>query len=178
MAITNPTVLINEYLSEKLGNSLSDTIVDKVRFFPSGPIDITAITDNFTGAANDVFVVYDRMFKMRKKAFPHIKCEQSLYYFYKTAGDPEQLFDSIQIVHDLLDREDESGEELNAWIQNQVFGGVINVQGKDFKPVYFHSLKVYQLQEVRDIINHSTTRTLHGVKLIVDYEYHTQDYNN
>jgi hypothetical protein len=35
-----------------------------------------------------VFAVYDRMLKMRRGPFPHIKYEQLLYYFYGMAGDP------------------------------------------------------------------------------------------
>lgn len=178
MAITNPTVFINEYLSEKIEDAFNGAINDKIRFFPMGPTDINSLADDFPEAANDIFVVYDRMFRMRRKPFPHIKCEQALYYFYKIAGSPEQLFDAIQVTADLLDREDESGQEINEWLESKVVSGVVPIQGKDFKPVFFHSFKVYQLQETRDVINHSTNRTFHGIKLIVEYEYHTQDYIN
>jgi hypothetical protein len=37
---------------------------------------------------------------------------------------------------------------------------------------YFHSFKVYQLEEVRDIIDFGTARTYAGNKIIIDYQYH------
>ena len=178
MAITNPTVLINEYISEKVMDSLPNSFTQKFRFFPQLPTDINSITDDMPEAADNIFVVYDRMFKMRNRAFPHIKNEQALYYFYKMAGLPDDLYDTVQIVYDLLDREDESGQEINQWLQSKIVNDVITVNNKDFKPVFFHSFKVYQLQETRDTMNHGTVRTFAGSKIIVDYKYHTQDYTN
>jgi hypothetical protein len=37
---------------------------------------------------------------------------------------------------------------------------------------YFHRFKVYQLEEVRDIIDFGTARTYGGNKIIIDFEYH------
>ena len=96
MAITYPPVLINEYLAEKVTDRLPDRFSGAFRFFPTLPTDINALTENFPAAANDVFAVYDRMFKMRRKPFPHIKCEQLLYYFYKMNSDPEALIETVQ----------------------------------------------------------------------------------
>ena len=178
MTITHPPTLINAYLAEKVPQALPDRFSNAMKFFPTQPMDINALTETFPEAANDTFAVYDRMFRMRRKAFPHIKCEQLLYYFYKMAGDPEGLIETSQVLHDLLDREDESADELNEWISTKVQNGVISLNGKDFKPVFFHSIKVYQLQETRDVIDFGTARTYAGNKIIIDYEYHTQDYTN
>jgi hypothetical protein len=101
-----------------------------------------------------------------------------LYYFYKTSGDLEALIDTSQIVADLLDREDESAQELNTWIQSKVVNGLVTFGGKEFKPVFFHSMKVFQLEESRDIVNFNSNRTLAGIKIIIDYDYHTKDYQN
>lgn len=178
MAISYAPVFINNYLSEKILERLPDSLSGNVKFFPTAPTDIDALTDAFPETSSDVFAVYDRMFKLRRKAFPHIKCEQLLYYFYKTSGDLESLIDTTQIVADLLDREDESAQELNTWIQSKVVNGKVVFGGKEFKPVFFHSMKVFQLEESRDIVNFNTVRTLAGVKIIIDYEYHTKDYQN
>jgi hypothetical protein len=178
MAISYAPVFINNYLSEKIAARLGNSISGNLKFFPTSPTDLTALTDSMPNGSSDVFAVYDRMFKMRRKPFPHIKCEQLLYYFYKTSGDLESLIDTTQIVADLLDREDESAQELNAWIQSKVVNDKVIFGGKEFKPVFFHSMKVFQLEESRDIVNFNTTRTLAGVKIIIDYEYHTKDYQN
>lgn len=175
MAITHPPTIINQYLQEKI---LGDSRLEfTMPFFPTMPTDIDALTGMFPDAANNVFAVYDRMFKYRRTPFPHIKCEQLLYYFYKTAGDPVKLIMTTQKVHDLLDREDESAQELNAWIATKVVNGVIpNGDGEPLKPVFFHNIKVYQLEETRDIVDFGTARTYAGNKIIIDYDYHTSDY--
>ena len=190
MSATNPIVyppiFINEYLSEKVGEIIPDRFAGSLRFFPTLPTDIDALTETFPEASNDVFTVYDRMFKMRRSAFPHIKCEQLLYYFYKMGEDPEALIETTQIVQDLLDDGDESAQDLNAWIATKVNSegiaefyskndaGIINPNATPYKfyPVYFHEIKIYQLEETRDIIDFGTARTYAGNKIIIDYEYH------
>lgn len=189
MAITYPPIFINEYLSEKIPAELSPQRFAggyRMRFFPTLPTDINALTESFPEAAEDVFAVYDRMFRMRRKSFPHIKEEQLLYYFYKMNGDPEALIETSQLVSDLLDRNDESAEEINAWIKTKInpetglvtFG--TGLLARDFKPVYFHETKIYQLQETRDIVDFGTARTYAGNKIIIDYKFHTNksDYEN
>jgi len=179
--ITYPPVIINEYLSEKIGQVLPDRFAGSLRFFPTLPTDLDALTEGFPEASEDVFAVYDRMFKMRRKPFPHIKCEQLLYYFYKTAGDPEALIETSQVVQDLLDRGDESAEEINNWIASKAVNGVLTfgtgTLSREFKPVRFHEFKIFQLEETRDIVDFGTARTYAGNKIIIDYEYHTQDYS-
>lgn len=184
MAITYPPVLINEYLAERVLQIIPDAYFgNAMRFFPTLPTDINSITEGFPEASNDVFAVYDRMFKLRRSKFPHIKNEQLLYYFYKTNQNPEALFETTQVVADLLDREDESAEEINAWVRSKVIDGVITfgtgALARQFNPVYFHSTRVFQLEETRDIIDFGTARTYAGNKVIIDYTYHIpKDVNN
>lgn len=179
MALTHPPSLVNYYLSEKISQSLSDRFSSSLRFFPTQPTDIQQLTENFPEASGDVFAVYDRMFKYRRKPFPHIKSEQLLYYFYKMAGDPEALIETTQAVYDLLDRGDESAQDLNSWIASKVNQETkkITFVGKEFLPVYFHNMRVYQLEETRDIVDFGTARTYAGNKIIIDYEYHTVAYS-
>lgn len=178
MAIVHPPTIINAYLKDKLANDPRFNV--DVPFFPSMPSTIDQLTQSFP---EGLFAVYDRMFKMRRRAFPHIKDEQLLYYFYKTAGDPELLIETSQMIQDLLDRGDESGQEVNAWLSSkiEVVDGqkvfpVKNSQNTIIKtvlPVYFHDFKIYQLEETRDIIDFGTARTYAGNKIIIDYCYHT-----
>jgi hypothetical protein len=177
MAISYPPIFINDYLQEKI-SSLSNI---NVPFFPTSPSTIDQLTGSISGTANQVglFAVYDRMFKMRRKAFPHIKDEQLLYYFY--ALDIPAMVDTTQYIADLLDRGDESAQDINSWISSKLTNGVyVKPDGnttKEFLPVYFHDIKIYQLEETRDIVDFGTARTFAGNKIIIDYCYHTKGYS-
>lgn len=177
--MTYPPVLINAYLAEKVVEALPGRFAGGLfRFFPTMPTDINQLTEQFPDAAGDVFAVYDRMFRMRNKPFPHIKEEQILYYFYKMANDPVALIEATQAVYDLLDRGDESAEDVNRWVASKVNeDGLVVIAGDEFYPVYFHEFKIFQLEEARDIVDFGTARTYAGNKIIIDYCYHTKGYS-
>lgn len=182
MAISYPPIFINDYLKEKVSQYFIDNPFDgqvgdmTIPFFPTSPTDIEALTQSFP-TSNGMFAVYDRMFKMRRRPFPHIKDEQLLYYFYKMHSDPEALIFATQVVQDLLDRGDESAQDLNDWIINSPdYNPVTGLYKEEFSPVYFHEIKIYQLEETRDIIDFGTARTYAGNKIIIDYCYHTKGY--
>jgi hypothetical protein len=92
------------------------------------------------------------------------------------------MVDASQHIADLLDRGDESAYDLNEWIKSKLVGGLyVKPDGnttKEFLPVYFHELKIFQLEETRDIIDFGTARTYAGNKIIIDYCYHTKGYSN
>lgn len=179
--IHHPPTLINGYLADKLntlflsdyteGNVPSPSNMS-VPFFPSMPTDIDALSETFP-ASDSRFAVYDRMFKMRRDPFPHIKSEQVLYYFYKFGDNAmSNVIEISQGIQDWLDNEDESAQELNDWVKTKVVNGIVRVNGTDVKPVFFHSLKIFQLEETADIIDFGTARTYAGNKIIIDYKYH------
>jgi hypothetical protein len=180
--IHHPPTLINGYLADKLNSLFIANYVEggvpgasnmSVPFFPSMPTDIDALTETFP-LSDDRFAVYDRMFKLRRLPFPHIKAEQLMYYFYKF-GD-SAVKDVIEIserVYDLLDNGDESAEDINTWVTSNIgIDGYIVVSNTKVKPVYFHNFRVFQLEENRDIIDFGTARTYAGNKIIIDYSYH------
>jgi hypothetical protein len=102
---------------------------------------------------------------MRKSAFPHIKCEQVMYYFYAFGENSiEQMVEIQGKVEDLLNNGDESAQDLNEWIKANPQPGTL--------PVFFHKFNVYQLQETRDIIDFGTARTYAGNKIIIDFDWH------
>ena len=192
MALTNPALLINEYIAEALvssGSTVKDYFGVPMFFLPSAPTSISDLYEGFpTAVEGQPFAVYERMFKMRRAPFPHCKCEQLLYYLYKNGSktDGENaaiLFETTQMIYNLMDRGDESAEEINAWIAaNLDANGFYRVKdesgtpiGPEFNPVYFHSTKVFQLEETRDIIDFATAQTYFGNKIIVDYEYHNNN---
>ena len=183
-----PPIFINKYLQEKLALDGFGA----VPMFPTYPSDFS-IADGFTldvlnGNKAERFsfqgqaAVFDRMFKMRKTPFPHIKQEQLLYYFYAlTEQAVINLIEMTQRIQDLLDSEDESAQDLNSWIASKVNGYVtvdgeiynkVTFDGTDFLVPFFHNMKVYQLEETRDIIDFGTARTYAGNKIIIDYDWH------
>ena len=164
--LNTPVLWINKYLQDKL----SEYGFDGVPFFPTQPSTIESLTQLFPSGG--IMATYDRMFKMNRSSFPHIKCEQLLYYFYSTAdNNVENMVKITEAIYRLLDRSDESAQEVNSWCSNRRvdLGGTEGLVDNMF---YFHDFKVYQLEEVRDIIDFGTARTYAGNKIIIDFDYH------
>ncbi len=117
---------------------------------------------------------WDRLIKMNKKNFPHIKCEQIMYYFYANGENPiEKMVQIQEQVLRLMDRGNETAEEVNNWASNrQVNLGTVQSPDLIDNMFYFHDFKVYQLEESRDIIDFGTARTYGGNKIIIEYDYH------
>lgn len=173
-----PVLWVNTYLQEKIG---LDTGIG-VPFFPSRPTTIDELTEQWITITPEnqsefpdlvrlpyagVMATWDRLVRMRRSPFPHIKQEQLLYYFYATESDvTEKMVQVQEKVLRLMDREDETAEEINKWAKAR---GPID--GMDCK-FFFHKFRVYQLEEVRDIIDFGTARTYGGNKIIIDFEYH------
>ena len=166
--INTPILWINKYLQEKI-----ETMAEfsRLPFFPSSPTTLDDLTETWSQSPDGVMCVYDRLIKMNKSGFPHIKCEQILYYFYATAANNTVNMIKIQeAVLRLLDRGDESAQELNAWCANRK---IRLDDGSTVDSMFlFHNFKVYQLEETRDIIDFGTARTYGGNKIIIDFEYH------
>lgn len=160
--LNTPVLWINQYLKEKIP-LLTD--LEDVPFFPTGPSTLETLQTQFPEGGT--MAVYDRMFRMRRGPFPHIKCEQVLYYFYATGESPTLKMIQIQeSVLRLLDRGDESAQELNTWAKAK--GTIGDMECK----FYFHNFKIYQLEEARDVVDFGTARTYAGNKIIIDYDYH------
>ena len=162
--LNTPALWVNNYLKDKLANYGFSGIP----FFPSTPSTIDDITETLT--PNGIMSTYDRLFRMNKKSFPHIKCEQMLYYFYATQENVvENIVQVTEGVQRLMDRGDESAQEVNDWCSNRQ----INIGTENIDNIfYFHTFKVYQLEETRDIIDFGTARTYGGNKLIIEFDYH------
>ena len=186
--IHHPPTIINKYLAAKIdvGFDVDNSIggsqqIGTTYFFPTLPTQIDTLTETFTNS-NEVFGVYDRMFKMRRTPFPYIKCEQLLYYFYATGLQAQKkMIITQQQVSDLLDNADDSAKCLNDWtLQNKRPANEpispTSPSGKywddESLPMFFHNFKIYQLEETRDIVDFGTARTYAGNKIIIDYDWH------
>jgi hypothetical protein len=166
--LNTPVLWINKYLQSKI---LDSTGLD-TPFFPTLPSTINDLTQYFpTGGT---MATWDRLIKMNRKSFPHIKCEQIMYYFYATGDNPIPKMVQIQEqVLRLMDRGNETAEEVNNWASNrQVNLGTQQSPNLIDNMFYFHDFKVYQLEESRDIIDFGTARTYGGNKIIIEYDYH------
>jgi hypothetical protein len=172
--LNTPILWINTYLQETLNEEFGFTALGNnstvFPFFPTGPSTIELLNNSIVEDVG-VMAVWDRMFRMRRSSFPHIKTEQVLYYFYSTGSDYQLKMVRIQEqLLRLFDREDESAQEINKWQANR---DPITVNGEALNPkFYFHRFKVYHLEEARDIVDFGTARTYAGNKIIIDYEYH------
>lgn len=158
-----PPAIINAYMATVIDTQLGVNMP----FLPTtNTSDVAALTETFP-ASNGKFAVYDRMFRMNKKAFPHIYCEQLLYYFYDFNNTGTAIIELSQKVHDHLNQLDESAEDINKWAKANP-----GTWSDSSLPLYFHTFKVYQLQETRDIIDFGTARTYAGNKIIIEYDWH------
>ena len=164
-----PALWVNRYLQEKI---FGDTEI-AIPFFPTSPTSLDDLQEQWIvindqrASYNGVLAVYDRLIRMRRSPFPHIKQEQLLYYFYATQdGVTDKMVQIQEAVLRYMDREDETAADINEWAKNH---GPIEGMSNRFS---FHRFRVYQLEEVRDIIDFGTARTYGGNKIIIDFEYH------
>jgi hypothetical protein len=165
MPIDYPPVFINNYLAEKITEGLpeyfnADPQAESeypLRFFPTQPTSIDTLTEEFPEASENVFAVYDRMFRMRRGPFPHCRTEQLLYYFYKTSGGIDALIETTQEVARLLDDGDESAEDVNVWIKEKLISSPGNYVTRQKIPVFSRSLT--------NNIAELTTNTSHGLSI-------------
>jgi hypothetical protein len=166
--LNTPILWINKYLKNKV--QLLTGL--NTPFFPSTPSTIDNLTTMFPEGGT--MATWDRLIRMNKTGFPHIKCEQLMYYFYANGSDPILNMVKIQeAVLRLMDRGDETAEEVNDWCMNR------RIELDDGTLVdnmfFFHTFKIYQLEETRDIIDFGTARTYGGNKIIIEFDYHQMD---
>jgi len=166
--LNTPVLWVNKYLEDKI--PLLTNI--EVPLFPSTPSILDDLTGSFPAAG--VMGTWDRLVKMNRKTLPHIKSEQILYYFYATAENTiENMVQIQEAVLRLMDRLDETAEEVNNWCSNRAINiGTEAIPNLIENMFYFHNFKIYQLEETRDIIDFGTARTYGGNKIIIDFEYH------
>lgn len=169
--LNTPVIWVNKYLQEKVAE-LSG--FNRIPLFPSTPSTLDDLTEIWAQSPDGVMGVYDRMIRMNRNTLPHMKCEQILYYFYATAQNTiVNMVKMQESVLRLMDRQDETAQEINDWCSNRRINvGTTQVPDYIDNIFFFHSFKVYQLEETRDIVDFGTARTYGGNKFIIDYEYH------
>jgi hypothetical protein len=166
-----PPVFINNFIKEKI---IEFGAIDSITYFPTMPTTIDEIWETAqVNGSNQVVCIYDRLFRMRRSPFPHTKSEQLLHYMYIPSAGSSPLLRATAQLQDLLDGEDESAQAVNSWIRSKLnSNGKYEVAGEEFEPVFFHRIRVYQLEEVRDLVDFATARAVFANKMIIDYDWH------
>ena len=170
-----PPLQVNAYVISQLEEF---GIVGQTRglnpIFPTVPSNIDEVYKNYIDAASvedPLLIYYERLLRFRPTPFYRHKREQLMYYFYST--NMSKIYNANRVVAEALDREDAAAEDLNSWL------AVNEIPGPDGNPlpnnVFFHNMRVYQADEVRDLIELSAARTIYINKLIIEYDYHTTD---
>ena len=176
-----PLLYINQYLHSLLSSytdinmAKNPNIDNYVPFVPAGVttnIDAfyenLAATSGFEGELPSV-IFYDRLLRLRNSPFYVGKREQALYTIHATAS---QAYKIGLVISQVLDREDVSAQDINKWMHDNK----ADLTAKGFPMrVFFRSMKVFQIDESRDLLELETFRggTMH--KYIVEYDYHLKD---
>jgi hypothetical protein len=137
-----------------------------VPIFAVTPTNTEEIYKNLTQSIQveqPLLIQYDRLIRFRPNSFYPRKREQLLYYLYST--DLATVNYANILISQLLDREDAAAQDLNTFIRDH---STLDLPHN----VFFHSMRVYQADETRDVIELASARTVFINKLIIEYDYH------
>jgi len=166
---------INAELSqyEEIGSS-SDAPMMPI--FPTSPISPEEVYSNLLQTfpvSEPLMIQWDRLLRFRPHTTHVHKREQLLLFLYTT--DMEKLMAGNIIISQTLDREDYAAQDVNKWLSENHESLV--AADPDLGPlnVFFRNIKVFQIDETRDVLELASARTLYVNKLIVEYDYHVAD---
>jgi hypothetical protein len=152
-----PVLTVNGYLWDTMKSidpslSLKKNYGTSLPFFP--------MSDSASGASsweNKPYFIYDRMFRITGSPFPYIKKE---HIIYSLKGKEEQTLEWGNALQYILDRQDDSAQDINEWNSNQTVPN----------EVYFHSTRVLQTNPSmsRDFSN----RPFYVTEFIIEAQYH------
>lgn len=161
---------VNQYVIEQLtkfnilnGNEQMSPI------FPTSPTNIEDVFKNYIGAPgvqDPLLIQYERLARFRPGPFYRRKREQLVYYLYCT--NLSKIMNSSRLIIDALDREDSAAQDIN------LFCATKSTIDLPFN-IFFHNLRVYQVDETRDVLDPVSARTTYSNKIIIEYDYHTKD---
>jgi hypothetical protein len=172
--IVNPAYWISAFVFNEL-KQYEDVGVDPDQQFnpiiPSDPVGFneiwTYITDN-VNAQNPILIQYDTLLRYRSQPFYRIKKEQLVYDL--TCADRTTTINAVSVITQLLDREDAAAEDINRWAAANA--SVLQLPYN----VYFHRVKVYRVDESRDLVELNSINIPNtAAKIIVEYDYHSRD---
>ena len=166
-----PPIYINAYVVAQLQefDILAGT-EQMVPIFPTSPNNIENVFKNYIGAPgveDPLLIQYERLIRFRPTPFYPRKREQLVYYLYST--NMTKTIEAHRIITDALDREDASAQDVNEWVSknSDLFESTPNI--------FFHNSRVYQADETRDILELASAKTVYANKLIIEYDYHSNN---
>jgi hypothetical protein len=168
-----PGFIVNGYLEDQLKRF--DIVSSAQAFSPfmavmSGNID--DIYGEILSTDNELPVViyWDRLSRFRPSPFYRHKREQIVYTIH---GSVDKVYATARVIQAALDREDSAAQDVNLWAsQNQ---GLIAGSSAVTQPIFFHNFKTFQMDESRDLLELSSVRAIYRNKIVVEYDYHTND---
>jgi hypothetical protein len=162
--------LSNDYGPGKVGIDPNQTIVPFFAPTTTGREEIYQQLISNSGLSQPTMITYDRLMRFRVSPFYGIKREQLIYTIY---GKVEAVQNINIVVSQLLDREDAAAQDLNDWARDNP----ISLNGEAVPAnVFFHNIKVYQIDETRDILElNSVNMSEWASKIIIEYDYHAAE---
>ena len=168
---------INNYVNEQLALfgliAEGPTIPNQAGFNPMVPAqyptnieDLYNDTISIQQVDSPILIIYDRMMRFRPTPFYRHKREQLIYFVY--SSDVAKLMNAIRVIAEALDREDAAAEDVNRYSAE-------NATSSNPAKIYFHNIRVYQVDESRDVAELASARTLFVNKIIIEYDYHSSD---
>lgn len=167
-----PPRWINAYIADKLKDYNDVGVVEGelIPIFATKPGNTDEIwkqlMDNSPQSA-PLLIQYDRLMRFRPSPFYEIKREQLVYYLY--SNNLHIINNAILAISHILDREDVAAQEVNEWCS-------VNLQTYNNAPlpfnVFFHNIRAYQADEVRDLVDLASAKAAYVNKIIIEYDYH------
>ena len=162
---TFPPVLVNKYILAQLQRF--GILTGREEIEPILPVQSTNIDDLFdeiTLTDQPFLIAYDRLIRYNNDTTYWNKREQLVYTIH--ASDTGLGYDISRIIVEALDRQDASGQDVNTWLsENQATLPPLNV--------FFHTFRVFQIDETRDMVELGSVKFNWRGKIIVEYDYHT-----
>lgn len=163
-SFTLPLLTVNQYLWDTIKEiepSFQKIYGSKIPFFP--------LSDSASGTKSwedKTYIIYDRMLKYTSSPFYPIKKESIVY---SVKGKEDQILEWGMAIQYILDRQDDSAQDINDWNRNQAIPA----------NVYFHSTRAFQsesgsvngLSVARDFSN----RPFYVTEFIIETSYHLTD---
>ena len=163
-----PPLLLNKYVLAQLElHDLWTSRPDKIDpILPVQSTNIDDIFDEIDPSPSPFLIVYDRLVRYKPSAFYRHKREQLVYTVHTLYDD--KMFDISRVIIEALDRQDSSAQDINQWLTENPD----RITGLNHN-VFFHSLRVFQADETRDLVELGSIKFNYRNKIIVEYDYHT-----
>ncbi len=189
-----PGFIVNGYLEDELKRF--DIVSQSQDFSPFIPVMSSSIDDLYgeflsTDSSLPVYIAYDRLSRFRPSPFYRHKREQMVYTIH---GPLDKVYATARVIQAALDREDSAAQDVNLWssknlnkwfdlnLESQPIGlpevnRVIADTAKESttQPIFFHNFKTFQMDESRDLLELAAVRGIYRNKIVVEYDYHTND---